>query len=88
MDREASLGTARDLFEGRHPSDVAGGRSEFLPQQHHGGGAVCGYREDVVEETRYLSLEATHPAELCLWYGWRVYVDRYAAKPDYLWSLC
>ena len=55
---------------------------------HHGGGAVCGHREDVVEETWHLSLEAAHPAELCLWHGWRVYVDRYAAKPDYLRSLC
>ena len=39
------------------------------------------------EETRCLSLQTTHPPELCIWYGWCLYPYRYAAEPDYQWTL-
>ena len=56
--------------------------------QHHGGGPLRRHCQDVVEEVEYLTLEAADSVELCLGHGWCVYVDRYAAEPDYLGTLC
>ena len=86
--REVPLRPAQQLFEGRRATDAACGRAEFIPQQHHRGKPLCRYREDVVEETGHLALQAAHPPELCLGHGWRVYAHRHAAQPDHLRPLC
>ena len=88
MDCQESVGTAQDLHEGHCPDDVAGGCAQFVPQQHHHRGIVCGRCKDVGQQAERLALQAAHPPELCFRHGWCVYADWYTAQHDHLGSLC
>lgn len=73
MDCQKPVGATEDVLQGRGATDAAGGRTQFLPQQHDGGGPLREHRQDVVEEAGCLTLKAAHTIELRLGHGWCVY---------------